>query len=177
MEVFDRRREFYQKERFDQFVRWVALRTVDDHWKDHLYEMDRLREGVGLRAYGQRDPLIEYKKEGFEIFSAMLDNIIEDTVRIVFNAIIQTPPEVRPAATHRMRLVKAEASRVTAQAIAGEEDGDGAPPPPPPQMSRRMGGDGGVSRTPVRVTQAVGRNEPCPCGSGKKYKKCHGANL
>lgn len=177
MEVFDRRREFYQKERFDQFVRWVALRTVDDHWKDHLYEMDRLREGVGLRAYGQRDPLIEYKKEGFEIFSAMLDNIIEDTVRIVFNAIIQTPPEVRPAATQRMRLVKAEASRVTAQAIAGEEDGDGASPPPSPQMSRRMGGDGGVSRTPVRVTQAVGRNEPCPCGSGKKYKKCHGANL
>jgi preprotein translocase subunit SecA len=165
--LFDRRRELYGSERFDGYVRWVALRTVDEKWKDHLYDMDRLKEGVGLRAYGQRDPLIEYKKEGFETFSAMLDDINEESVRIIFNTVIQEPRDQRPTQTQRMTYVKAEASQVAPMPAkednAAEASGD--------ESSARKG----VKREPVRVMQTVGRNDPCPCGSGKKYKHCHGS--
>ncbi|MBM3326637.1 MAG: preprotein translocase subunit SecA [Calditrichaeota bacterium] len=169
LNAFDRRRDLYGGERFDQFVRWVALRTVDERWKDHLYDMDRLKEGVGLRAYGQRDPLIEYKKEGFEMFSAMLDAINEETLRIIYNAVIQDPREQRPVSGQRMSFVKVEAARPSggaAEAVSEDETGAAAGKP----QARPVG-----KRIPVRVEHTVGRNEPCPCGSGKKYKKCHGA--
>jgi len=160
LEAFDRRRELYSKERFDPFVRWVALRTVDEKWKDHLYDMDRLKEGVGLRAYGQKDPLIEYKREGFEMFSAMLDSTNEEILRIIYNQVIQEPRERRPVKAPRLSFVHAEA---TAQV-----GGDGEETQPQPGRSA-------PKRQPVRVGPTVGRNDPCPCGSGKKYKKCCGA--
>jgi len=169
LRLFDRRRELYGADRYDPFIRWVALRTVDDKWKDHLYDMDRLKEGVGLRAYGQRDPLIEYKKEGFEMFSALLDNINEETVRIVFNSVIQEPRDQRPTPAARMTFVKAEASTAVAAAATTAESDDETPIP------QTRGSESGVKKEPVRVMPVVGRNDPCSCGSGKKYKHCHGA--
>jgi len=165
LELFDRRRELYSPERFEAFVRWVALRTTDEKWKDHLYDMDRLKEGVGLRAYGQRDPLIEYKKEGFEMFSALLDNINEETVRIIFNSVIQEPRDQRPTPTSRMTYVKPD----VVQSAALKRDDDDAPQAP---VSRQREPQG--KKEPVHVVPTVGRNEPCPCGSGKKFKHCHG---
>ena len=169
MANFDRRRALYTPERYDRFVRYVALRVIDEKWKDHLYDMDRLKEGVGLRAYGQKDPLIEYKREGFEMFSAMLDAVNEESLRIIFNVMIQEQPQGRPS---RPVIISYAHPEVKSPVAAPAAD-DGSPPQraKPPQAAPA------AKKIPVRVGPTVGRNEPCPCGSGKKYKKCHGANL
>ena len=162
--AFDRRRDLYGEDRFDPFVRWVALRSVDERWKDHLYDMDHLKEGVGLRAYGQKDPLIEFKREGFEMFSAMLDTINEETLRIIYNSVIQEPRQQRSAPSSQLSHVHAETGLPVSD-IGGDDGREGQT-----QLSQQR-----KKKQPVRVGQAIGRNEPCPCGSGKKYKKCCGA--
>jgi preprotein translocase subunit SecA len=125
----------------------MLLQVIDHHWKDHLLGMDHLRDGIGLRGYGQKDPLIEYKREGFDMFSNMMDRIKSDVLDRLFRV----------------------------QAVRGEEQ----PPPPvaasPPRMILNRGEEPAVSPTVHRQADKVGRNDPCPCGSGKKYKKCHGA--
>ena len=124
------------------------LQVIDHHWKDHLLAMDHLRDGIGLRGYGQKDPLIEYKREGYDLFAGMMERIKSDSLERLF-------------------LV---------QAAKGE-----APPPPvpsaPPPMRLRLnrGDEPAPPQTVHRSNEKVGRNDPCPCGSGKKYKKCHGA--
>ena len=129
------------------------LQVIDHHWKDHLLGMDHLRDGIGLRGYGQKDPLIEYKKEGYDLFAGMMQRIKSDTLERLF-------------------LV---------QAVRTEGPAASAPPPPPviPQPQPKLTlnrGDEPVASQPVqRTDDKVGRNDPCPCGSGKKYKKCHGA--
>ncbi len=168
LELFDRRRELYGVDRVDPYVRWVALRAVDEKWKDHLYDMDRLKEGVGLRAYGQRDPLIEYKKEGFELFSLLLNTVNEETLRIIFSSVVVEQRDTRPAAAPRMTLIKAEASAAIPAAV-GEEEEEGQP------ATAKRPSRSAPKHEPVRALPTVGRNDPCPCGSGKKYKHCHGA--
>jgi preprotein translocase subunit SecA len=162
----------------------IMLQIVDAQWKDHLYSLDHLKEGIGLRGYGQRDPLVEYKKESFELFQAMKDRIEEEIVRYLWRL---TPvvgneagpaaaPPVRPAAPRRppqMTLNSPSTSQSSPfGAIRGgtpAEAGRGNGPKPP-----RTGGDDVVKQV-KRDEPKVGRNDPCPCGSGKKYKKCHGA--
>ena len=161
LEAYDRRRELYGIERFDAFVRWVILRVVDEKWKDHLYDMDQLKEGVGLRAYGQKNPLIEYKREGFEMFSAMLDATAEESLRIIFNSVIHDSQERRIKQTSNLSFVHETASGL---ALADGADSENA----------KASGGGSVKKSPVRVDKLPGRNDPCPCGSGKKYKKCCG---
>ncbi|HWQ37078.1 MAG TPA: SEC-C metal-binding domain-containing protein [Burkholderiales bacterium] len=140
-----------------QLERFAILRVIDERWKEHLYEMDQLKTGINLRAYGQRDPLIEYKKEAFALFSALLDTIDKESVEMIFRLQIAPPPPVAPAVdTRRLQAVHEEAS---AMGYAGN-----------PEEARTAG-----KKQPVKVEQKVGRNDPCPCGSGKKYKKCHGA--
>jgi preprotein translocase subunit SecA len=132
--------------------RRVLLTVLDRHWREHLYEMDYLQEGIGLRAIGQRDPLVEYQREGFDMFQAMQESIKREAVAYVFNASIQVVDEAEerrqapspPTTQLSSAVTEAEARAVTSQ----------------PQ---RQGG------------KKVGRNQPCPCGSGKKYKLCHGA--
>jgi len=129
----------------------VMLRTIDTLWKDHLLAMDSLREGIGLRGYGQKDPLIEYKREGFDMFAAMMDRCKQDVLEHLFRV----------------------------QVVQGEQ------PPPvmerprrPPTLTLNRGeqaAEGNADKTIRRSGDKVGRNDPCPCGSGKKYKKCHGA--
>jgi preprotein translocase subunit SecA len=125
----------------------VMLRVIDTQWKDHLLGMDYLKEGIGLRGYGQKDPLVEYKREGFEMFAAMMERIKADAVEHLFKIQVvkdQPAPAARLATPGPQRL----------QFSRGE-----APAP---------------AKTAQRDVPKVGRNDPCPCGSGKKYKKCHG---
>ena len=188
-------------------MRWiernVVLSVLDHKWREHLYEMDYLKEGIGLRAMAQRDPLIEYQREGFDMFSAMIEALKEESVRLLFIAQIQ----VNEPAQQEQQPANAAASGMLADAAAGrsgngqqrgERPADAVPPAlrgrgpgtaEPSQLSysgpaetggtevrgakhraaaSRSGGGGAASKEPSR-------NAPCPCGSGKKYKRCHGA--
>ena len=124
-----------------ELERVVLLKNVDTKWMDHIDAMTELRNGIGLRAYGQHDPVVEYKREGFDMFDAMIDAIREDTVRMIFLAQVRTREEPK-----REQVAKETAA-------AGSSDGTTKP-------------------APKRVGKKVGMNDPCPCGSGKKYKKC-----
>ena len=130
----------------------IMLQSIDYHWKDHLLAIDQLKEGIGLRGYGQKDPLIEYQKEAYQMFLEMLDRIKKDTVEKLFAIQIAKEQEVKEMKMERKQtfiLSRGEA----AQGGGGKtEDGKGV--------------------TVRRDGKKVGRNDPCPCGSGKKYKRC-----
>ena len=128
----------------------VMLRTIDTLWKDHLLAMDSLREGIGLRGYGQKDPLIEYKREAYDMFDAMMDRLQRDVLENLF----------------RVQVVKGEAPTPALERPRR---------PPPLTLNRGEAPADGGAQTVKRTVEKVGRNEPCPCGSGKKYKKCHGS--
>jgi preprotein translocase subunit SecA len=165
-ELFQLRKETLGEEMFLQLQKLAILRVMDEKWKDHLYEMDRLKEGVGLRAYGQKDPLIEYKREGFETFQNMLRDINEEALRYVFRAQVQVDRPRRPEADQsRMSYShRSSAGMAYQQPAAGESGAQ-----PPAQSPTRAG-----KPQPVRTGPKIGRNDPCPCGSGKKYKNCCG---
>jgi preprotein translocase subunit SecA len=133
--------------------RMLMLQIVDSHWKDHLLAMDHLKEGIGLRGYGQRDPLVEYKKESFTLFEDLMSRIEDDTIRFLF--LLQPVDEKKQAE-------EAERRQRRQQMLMSQQ---------------QTGSSGGSVATQVkRDSPKVGRNDPCPCGSGKKYKKCHGVN-
>ncbi|HHW48966.1 MAG TPA: preprotein translocase subunit SecA [Clostridiaceae bacterium] len=143
VEAYEAKEREFGPELMREVERVVLLRVVDEKWMDHIDAMDQLRHGIGLRAYGQRDPVIEYKFEGFEMFEEMIKNIQEDAVRIIL----------------RMRVDREKAleRKKVAEPVAATHGS-------------------GPGRPVLRSSGKVGRNEPCPCGSGKKYKKCCGAN-
>jgi preprotein translocase subunit SecA len=156
----------------------IMLQIVDAQWKDHLYSLDHLKEGIGLRGYGQRDPLVEYKKESFALFQDMKARIEEEIVRYLFwlrpvlNEERAARPTPRRAAPLTMNNPAAEAIPAfagggRASAVASATTQAARPRP------ARTGGDD-VVKTVRHDQPKVGRNDPCPCGSGKKYKKCHG---
>ena len=138
------------------YERIIMLNIIDAQWKDHLLALDHLKQGIGLVGYGQKDPLVEYKKESFDMFQAMLDRIDTFTIRSLFNLQIveEQPPEV-------LRQKRGPRRPLT---FTG-----------PNQGAAPAGEEAGKTKTIVRSEPKVGRNDPCPCGSGKKYKKCHGA--
>jgi preprotein translocase subunit SecA len=162
----------------------IMLQIVDQQWKDHLYSLDHLKEGIGLRGYGQRDPLVEYKKESFALFTAMRDRIEEEIVRYLWRltpmvegsddaAVMAVQAPKRPRTPPPMALNTPQAQPASPfGAIRGSSRGAAAVAEPP--RPARSGGDD-VVRQVKRDEPKVGRNDPCPCGSGKKYKKCHGA--
>jgi preprotein translocase subunit SecA len=137
--------------------RFAMLQTIDDKWKEHLYEMDQMKTGIGLRAYGQRDPLIEYKKESYRMFSEMIDSIDQEALSLIFKLQIA---EREPAKAKPPKEIKAIHQSTVGMGMQAE-----------PQFGEE--GEPG-KQMPVRVGKKVGRNDPCPCGSGKKYKKCCG---
>ncbi len=139
IEAYDAREEELGPEHMRELERVLMLRIVDEKWMDHLDTMDQLREGIGLRAYGQKDPLIEYKFESYDMFQNMISTIQEDTVRYLF----------------RVNLVREQ-----------------KPAPQRKTVENRYAEEG--PKKPVKNESKVGRNDPCPCGSGKKYKKCCG---
>jgi preprotein translocase subunit SecA len=173
-------------------MRWlerrIILDVVDSQWKDHLLSLDHLKEGIGLRGYGQKDPLVEFKKEAFILFEDMMTRIDNETVRYLFHIQVQqgerqgsggTPQTPSPQQPPRPRAAAASAA-----ARAGEPE---HLPAVAREIERRQqrqqkdlqyqtGPAQAEAPKPVRAGAKVGRNDPCPCGSGKKYKKCHGAN-
>jgi preprotein translocase subunit SecA len=201
--AYDRREEELGADALRELERQVLLAVIDRKWREHLYEMDYLQEGVGLRAYAQRDPVVEYQREGFEMFSQMMEGIKEEAVGFLFNLEVQVeeqpqitidPSKAVPLPTgdshveiHAKGLGsrQPQALQYSAPAIDGEAgtggvmvesapalgigNGSGAAPP-----GSRTGG-----RRQAAAGQSVGsgpsRNAPCYCGSGKKYKRCHGA--
>jgi len=177
-----------------QSERWVMLKVIDDQWKDHLLSIDALKEGIGLRGYGQKDPLVEYKKESFTLFQDMMDRIEDETVRLLFFLqIAQEPGEGRrpqlPFNVDEDGFEEEEDEDEEASSAAAEQQRAAAQSTiqdftrniqrkkeKEMEQLQMVGGDGsnGASKQVVKGDK-VGRNDPCPCGSGKKYKKCHGA--
>jgi preprotein translocase subunit SecA len=193
--------------------RFLLLQKIDEKWKDHLHGMDQLRSGIGLRGYAQVDPKIAYKKEGFELFQAMIGSIQDEVTNLLYKVRLVTPEEEQrllermwqrsqPVAMGPAKTAQGPAAPMGVGVSANPgDDGGGiqaAPAEPPPPARRaaqegaaaaqramqrqlemrekaamqasRQGGPAG----PAKATKTVGRNDPCPCGSGKKYKKCCG---
>ena len=154
---------------FDQFQKWVVFRPIDENWREHLAAMDQLREGIGLRAYGQKNPLIEYKQEGFGMFADMMADTNRETLKRIFRANIQQAGQ-KPSRPRKMpgnlKMQHDEAAGI----------GFAAPPQGNRQSAQPRMAAGGPpqQRQPVIADEKIGRNEPCPCGSGKKFKKCCG---
>jgi preprotein translocase subunit SecA len=163
----------------------IMLQIVDAQWKDHLYSLDHLKEGIGLRGYGQRDPLVEYKKESFGLFTDMKARIEEEMVRYLFwlRPVIsdESAPDLPPPVPMPVRAAPRRPSQMTTNnpgsaaipAFAGSRASASASEDAGPRPARTGGDD--VIKTVRRDEPKVGRNDPCPCGSGRKYKKCHGA--
>jgi len=149
-----------------QVGRWVLLRTMDNLWVRHLTALDALREGVGLRAYGQQNPLVVYKKEAHEMFQELLAAIRHDVARVIFH--VQVQPQVAPASRPPVQRRPSAPKRPVAQPAVAVAGAGSASRPPGKKASRRAAAQ---SRSDYGK---VGRNAPCPCGSGKKYKKCCG---
>jgi preprotein translocase subunit SecA len=185
-----------EKQFSPDLLRWlerrIILDVVDSQWKDHLLSLDHLKEGIGLRGYGQKDPLVEFKKEAFILFEDMMARIDNETVRYLFH--VQIQQEVQPAQPRAPQpeppRPRPSATAIAAAASAAARAEDAAPQRLPDfarALERRQqrqqhdlqyqtGAGQAQAPKPVRAGAKVGRNDPCPCGSGKKYKKCHGAN-
>jgi len=172
---YDRRMRRYGPEITAYVEKLVLLRNLDTLWKDHLLAMDHLKEGIGLRGYGQKNPLTEYKREGFELFQEMMLRLQRDVVEQLFRvqvAVDQVPEEEDLAPLRAAQMVFSHAQAAPVGAVARSGGGDGGPAAAAVEAAPDVERD---KQTPVRATEKVGRNDPCPCGSGKKYKKCHGA--
>jgi preprotein translocase subunit SecA len=203
-EAVAKKYEDKEKQLTPDLMRWlerrIILDVVDGQWKDHLLSLDHLKEGIGLRGYGQKDPLVEFKKEAFILFEDMMARIDNETIRYLYNVQVQmegnapgpggAPPEggggPRQPVGAGPRSPRPLAAAASAAARVADE-----PAPQLPAFAREMerkqqrqekemrlqaGANQAEAPKPVRAGAKVGRNDPCPCGSGKKYKKCHGAN-
>ena len=155
--AYEHKETFVSPKIMRQIERLATLRAIDEKWREHLYEMDQLKEGINLRAYGQKDPLLEYKSEGFRMFEEMLGQVDEQIIETVFKTQVVEPPPVRRRMPQQLATVHQSSAGMGFQ-------GASAAPTAPPAGKRQ----------PIVVDEKIGRNDPCPCGSGKKYKKCHG---
>jgi len=165
IKAYEEREKELSTEILRKLEKLVILNVIDNRWREHLLEMDYLKEGIGLRAYGQRDPLVEYKHEAYNLFKDLMEEIKIDAVRLLFNAkvVVREPGEdsrdktggTAPGQPEKEMALKNVMARGPSDVIAGDSSKSSRP-------------------EPVRVSK-VGRNDPCPCGSGKKYKKCCGS--
>jgi preprotein translocase subunit SecA len=162
--LYDRKESILGAEMMRTHEKFVMLQVVDQQWKDHLLAIDHLKEGIGLRGYGQRDPLIEYKKESFELFTLMKERIEDQIVQYLFK--LQPVPREESEAELEAPQRRTPVAMPSRRAPANVNYSYGA---------AASGGQDGKVETIHRAAPKVGRNDPCPCGSGKKYKKCHGA--
>lgn len=157
LQRYGERETVWTSENMRRIERIAILKTIDERWKEHLREMEEFKEGIHLRGYGQKDPLIEYKREGFDMFMQLLDRITTEIVEFVFRA--------EPVAEMEKQMIKkAKALRTTHASSDGMGYAGAEPSGRAPQ----------AHSTPIKAEQKIGRNDPCPCGSGKKFKHCHG---
>jgi preprotein translocase subunit SecA len=165
LEVYTHREaELGGAEQLRQIERLVLLNVIDNRWREHLYEMDYLQEGIGLRAMAQRDPLVEYQREGYDMFLSMQDTIKEDFARYVFHIEAVRENERRAPTQMRQERRQIPMAQMQAPPQSAEVGSEGHPP-------AESDGVVGVSQA---ISDKIPRNAPCPCGSGKKYKQCHG---
>ncbi|MDD2596686.1 MAG: SEC-C metal-binding domain-containing protein, partial [Candidatus Cloacimonetes bacterium] len=165
--AYGRREEQMGSDALREIERRVLLEVVDDEWRDHLHEMDLLKEGVYLRSYANKDPLIEYKKESYTLFEGLITRIQETVSKRVFTTYLvsrQQMQDMMKGAVVSHQEVNSFASGEQFESSATSAPNFSAPSAAGSELKPR----------PVRVEEKVGRNDPCPCGSGKKYKKCCG---
>jgi preprotein translocase subunit SecA len=157
------------RDAFAGFERSVMLQSIDSHWREHLAALDHLRQGIHLRGYAQKDPKQEYKRESFELFARLLDVIKSEVTRIVFNVQIQSPEELEQASEQ----IEEDLSQLGNVQYKHDDfsAGTGEPSESTPQA---RAGAALAAETAAAAMARVGRNDPCPCGSGKKFKQCHG---
>ena len=184
--IFKANEELLPAETIREMERVYLLKSVDTHWMDHIDAMDQLKAGIRLRSYGQHDPVVEYRLEGFDMFDEMIENIREDTIRLM----LVMPKRVyeiqkRQEAIEAARKA-AEAAAAAAHRVMLNNEGEKEQPDAVQAALKReqvakpseTSGDGtDTANKTVRKGKKVGRNDPCPCGSGKKYKKCCGRDL
>jgi len=160
---YERKEERYGADLMGQVERFAMLSVIDEKWKEHLREMDDLKEGISFRAYGQKDPLLEYKSDGFKLFVEMLDSLSMSVISLIFKFTTQTPEEAKniraTQQTSHSRMRTYHESSEGMGYIGGSDSSDNDP---------------NAKQQPVHVGEKIGRNDPCFCGSGKKYKNCHG---
>ncbi|MFA6004780.1 MAG: SEC-C metal-binding domain-containing protein, partial [Elusimicrobiota bacterium] len=156
LERYSHREKDFEGFDFREVEKMILLQMIDKAWKGHLYDLDHLKKSIGLRAYGQKDPKIEYQKESFAMFEVMLSKIREQSVEYAFKVQAPRLPPPPPAAREQREELEAGAR--------GQASGRGAKASP---LQKTAEG-------PIEI-QKIGRNDPCYCGSGKKFKKCHGA--
>jgi preprotein translocase subunit SecA len=184
---------------WEQVLRFIVLSVLDEKWKDHLYDLDHLRDSIRYRAYGQKDPLVEYKKEAYEMFVDLLRDMRQSVANRLYRA--QLEPNVRLSAP-RISALSGPTETAGTGAVGSGTGPGAAPPPSAPRPRQPAFSSAGVATTaavdeslrpddsaakaalatggrqrasePVSVDKEPGRNDPCPCGSGRKYKKCHG---
>jgi preprotein translocase subunit SecA len=157
---YQNKREKVDSDRFNRIIKFLSLRVIDRKWMTHLDNMDELRQGIGLRAYGQKDPLTEYKFESFDMFNELTASIREDIVETAFKVEVEEK-ERMPKQEINQRQLNYSSPQA---ALEGQSKGN----------DRSNAGDGSVGQATVVKDEEPGRNDPCPCGSGKKYKKCCG---
>ncbi|MDP2883916.1 MAG: preprotein translocase subunit SecA [Ignavibacteria bacterium] len=172
-EFYRRKEEKIGRDMMGMLERMAMLQVIDNKWRDHLREMDDLKEGIHLRGYGQKDPLVEYKTEAFKMFMVLMESIADEVANIVFKFFPETPEQLPAQRTRRpVRAQEMVMTHESAQGVGFQGNREAipaggtehAPAGRPPQK-----------QAPVHVEQKTGRNDPCPCGSGKKFKNCHGA--
>jgi preprotein translocase subunit SecA len=211
---YEEREKMFSPELMRWLERRIILDVVDSQWKDHLLSLDHLKEGIGLRGYGQKDPLVEFKKEAFVLFEDMMARVDNETIRYLYHIQVQQAerspdemqlhPEAQQPELRAQRVPAGSQQHVgprAAVANAATRAGEPAPvfaggapaagkPTRLPEVARQLerrqqrqqdlqyqsGGAPAEAPKPVRAGAKVGRNDPCPCGSGKKYKKCHGTS-
>ncbi|MEV0667017.1 preprotein translocase subunit SecA [Actinomadura luteofluorescens] len=190
--AYDKREEELGAEVMRELERRVVLSVLDRKWREHLYEMDYLQEGIGLRAMAQRDPLVEYQREGYDMFNAMLDGIKEESVGYLFNLEVEVEDQPETPVVGAEPVSVAKSAPAVDMEKAGEEEVEEAEeavaikakgldePKRPKKLeysAPTVDGEGGVERHSEETEDeyaGVNRNDPCPCGSGKKFKRCHG---
>lgn len=174
LKIYASKDQIFGAEQMREIERVILLRNVDLKWMDHLENMDDLKESIGLQAYAQRDPINEYRIQGADLFDDMSDMIRSDTVRGVLSVIPRPHIEIKRAEVAKVTGEGFEGSGTTrptsgARPAAGQSSSAGTIRPPQQKLTR--------AQLEAERAKKVGRNDPCPCGSGKKYKKCCGANL
>jgi preprotein translocase subunit SecA len=157
---YETKKETVDSDRFNRIIKFLALRVIDRKWMNHLDNMDELRQGIGLRAYGQKDPLTEYKFESFDMFNELTSSIREDIVETAFKVEVEERERIPKEQINQRQLNYSSPET----ALEGQSKGSG----------KSNSGGGSVGQNTVVKEEEPGRNDPCPCGSGKKYKKCCG---
>ena len=164
-EIYEAKVQMVGMESFAKFEKTLLLQSIDTHWREHLAALDYLRQGIHLRGYAQKNPKQEYKREAFELFGALLNRVRDEVAKVLLTVRVQSAEQVQQAEQQLEQQASSHLENMQYQhPNASEESGE----------ESKANEATETANMPRRVSEKVGRNDPCPCGSGKKYKQCHG---